>query len=208
MFVVSAREQQAMAIPNKRENKREAQAEARRNQLLDVARRLFADQGMERTSIKDIALAAGVAQGLIYHYFRGKDDLFWAIIARDGPLPALAAIFTDIAALPVREFLVQLMTLGYVAMAERQDLIRLVLHEALALPQLQDRVRDFQRVLLDLLAGALDARVASGELRPHDTRLTARMIGGTLFALQFTGLPAEPYVAQAVETLLDGIEAR
>ncbi|HKS70319.1 MAG TPA: TetR family transcriptional regulator [Ktedonobacterales bacterium] len=193
-----------MAAPNKRE----AQAEARRNQLLDVARRLFAEQGMERTSIKDIALAAGVAQGLIYHYFRSKDDLFWAIIERDGPLPVLAAIFSGAETLPVRESLVRAMTRGYAAMAERQDLLRIVLHEALARPQLQERLRTFQRMILGLMAGYLDGRVAAGELRPHDTQLTARMIGGALFALQFTGLPAEPYVGQVVDTLLRGIEAR
>lgn len=193
-----------MAMPNKRE----AQAEARRNQLLDVARQLFAQQGMERTSIKDIAAAAGVAQGLIYHYFRSKDELFWAILERDGPLPVLAAIFADAGALPLRAFLVQALMRGYAAMAERQDLIRLVLHEALARPRLQDRLRNFQRMLLEFLAGYLDARVAAGELRPHDTRLTARMIGGALFALQFTGLPAEPYVAEVVDTLLQGIAAR
>lgn len=193
-----------MAIPNKRE----AQAEARRNQLLDVARRLFAERGMERTSIKDIAAATGVAQGLIYHYFRGKDDLFWAILERDGPLPALAAIFAGAEELPVRAFLVQVMTLGYTAMSERQDLIRIILHEALARPELQARLRDFQRALVEFIASYLDTRVAAGDLRPHDTRLTARMIGGTLFAMQFTGLPAEPYVAEAVEMLLGGIAAR
>lgn len=188
--------------------KREVQAEARRNQLLDVARRLFAERGMERTSIKDIAVAAGVAQGLIYHYFRSKDDLFWAILERDGPLPVLAAIFSDAQALPLRAFLIEAMTRAYGVMAERQDLIRLVLHEALARPQLQDRLRTFQRMLVGLLAGYLEARVAAGELRPHDTQLTARMFGGALFALQFTGLPAEPYVTEVVDTLLRGIEAR
>lgn len=193
-----------MSVPNRRE----VQAEVRRNQLLDVARRLFAEQGMERTSIKEIAVAAGVAQGLIYHYFRSKDELFWAIIERDGPLPVLTEIFSDADALPVRDFLTQALTRGYAAMAERQDLIRLVLHEALARPQLQDRLRMFQHVLLGLMGGYLDGRVAAGELRPHDTQLTARMIGGALFALQFTGLPAEPYVAQVVDTLLWGIEAR
>jgi AcrR family transcriptional regulator len=188
--------------------KREVQAEARRNQLLDVARRLFAEQGMERTSIKDIAVAADVAQGLIYHYFRSKDELFWAILERDGPLPVLSAIFGGAEALPTREFLVRAMSQAYAAMAERQDLIRLVLHEALARPQLQDRLRAFQGMLLGTVAAYLEGRVAAGELRPHNTQLAARMLGGTLFVLQFTGLPAEPYVAEAVDTLLHGIAAR
>src|SRR5947207_13797278 len=55
--------------------RRAAQARGRRAQLLDAALALFAAQGFERATIKDLSEAAGVAQGLVYHYFRGKDEL-------------------------------------------------------------------------------------------------------------------------------------
>src|SRR5579871_543324 len=49
--------------------RRTQQAEERREQLIDTALRVFAEKGWDATSIPDLARAAGVAQGLMYHYF-------------------------------------------------------------------------------------------------------------------------------------------
>jgi len=49
--------------------RRELQAQERRNQLIDAALALFAEKGLDNTTIKDLAARVGVAQGLIYHYF-------------------------------------------------------------------------------------------------------------------------------------------
>lgn len=56
--------------------------EARREQLLDVALELLGSRGYDATSTRDIALAAGVTDGLIYKYFETKDDLLAAAIDR------------------------------------------------------------------------------------------------------------------------------
>ncbi len=48
----------------------------RRQQIIDAALAVFADEGYEGAKTKEIALRAGVAQGLIYFYFRDKEDLF------------------------------------------------------------------------------------------------------------------------------------
>ena len=40
---------------------------------------MFADQGFHKTRMSDIAQAAGVSQGTLYHYFRSKDELFLAV---------------------------------------------------------------------------------------------------------------------------------
>jgi AcrR family transcriptional regulator len=44
--------------------------------VLDAARKLFAAQGFEATSIDAIAARAGVAKGAVYHHFASKDDVF------------------------------------------------------------------------------------------------------------------------------------
>lgn len=58
---------------------RERQAEATRQQLVDVARQLFTERGYAGTSVEDIIERAGVARGALYHHFRGKDALFAAV---------------------------------------------------------------------------------------------------------------------------------
>ena len=54
---------------------RTAPATDRRRQILDAAVRVFARQGYHACRVSDIADEAGVAYGLVYHYFRSKDEV-------------------------------------------------------------------------------------------------------------------------------------
>ena len=49
-------------------------------QLLAAAQRVFAEKGVSRTSLQDIALAAGASRGAIYWHFKNKADLFNAMM--------------------------------------------------------------------------------------------------------------------------------
>ena len=51
-----------------------------REQLLGVGRRLFQERAFDEISIDDIAAAAGVSKGLLYHYFEGKRGLYVATV--------------------------------------------------------------------------------------------------------------------------------
>jgi AcrR family transcriptional regulator len=50
-------------------------AAEKRRQILDAAVRVFAQQGFNQCRVSDIADEAGVAYGLVYHYFRSKDEV-------------------------------------------------------------------------------------------------------------------------------------
>jgi len=52
-----------------------AAAVDKRRQILDAAIRVFARQGFHSTRVSDIADEAGVAYGLVYHYFKSKDEV-------------------------------------------------------------------------------------------------------------------------------------
>ncbi|MFG1923953.1 helix-turn-helix domain-containing protein [Cryptosporangium sp. NPDC048952] len=51
-----------------------------RASLLDAAVRLIAERGTRRTSMTDIAQAAGIAKGTLYNHFRNKDEVFAALV--------------------------------------------------------------------------------------------------------------------------------
>lgn len=53
-----------------------------RYRLLDAAEHVFAEKGVSRTSLHDIAQAAGVSRGAIYWHFKNKADLFNAMMER------------------------------------------------------------------------------------------------------------------------------
>ena len=48
--------------------------------LVDVARQLFAKNGMENTTMNDIAQASGKGRRTLYTYFKSKDDIYFAVI--------------------------------------------------------------------------------------------------------------------------------
>ncbi len=65
-----------------RAEKNEQIREERQAAILKEARRLFVQRGLSATKISDIAAAAGLSHGLVYHYFPTKDAIYEAIVAR------------------------------------------------------------------------------------------------------------------------------
>jgi len=55
---------------------------ARRAQILDAATRVFAEKGFHGATVRDVAKAAGIADGTIYIYFKSKTDLMLGILDR------------------------------------------------------------------------------------------------------------------------------
>lgn len=58
------------------------EALATRDRLLDAAELVFSEKGVSRTSLSDIAAAAGASRGAIYWHFKNKADLFNAMMER------------------------------------------------------------------------------------------------------------------------------
>ena len=57
-------------------------AEERRNEILDVAERLFCAKGFDNTSTNDILEEIGIARGTLYYHFKSKEDILDAMIER------------------------------------------------------------------------------------------------------------------------------
>lgn len=51
--------------------------------LIDVARRLFAEKGMENTTMNDIAIESGKGRRTLYTYFNSKEELYLAIVEKE-----------------------------------------------------------------------------------------------------------------------------
>src|SRR5689334_11362848 len=70
----------AKQATDERRSLRQEQAILRRAQILETALGLFARQGFDGTSTKQIAQSAGIAEGLIFHYFPTKAQLLTAVL--------------------------------------------------------------------------------------------------------------------------------
>ena len=62
--------------------KTKEEAQETRNAILDAAELVFQEHGVSRTSLAEIAAAAGVTRGAIYWHFANKADLFDAMVDR------------------------------------------------------------------------------------------------------------------------------
>lgn len=191
----------------KRATWRDQQAEERRRQLLDTALALFAQRGFDNTTVKELSEAAGVAQGLVYHYFRSKEELLFAVLERQSFLPELRRLLAVPPDQPAAEVLQAVAHDFSALLAEREPLLRLVAREAQTDPRVAAALQRLIRESVELLAGYLAARIRAGELRPHDPSVTARTLFYTVVMLRLTRTPDDGFLPAFVHTLLHGVAA-
>ncbi len=71
-----------------------------RQKLVDVARQLFAKNGLENTTMNDIAVASGRGRRTLYTYFKSKEDVYYAVI--ESELERLSDRMDEVAAKDTR----------------------------------------------------------------------------------------------------------
>lgn len=71
----------------------------RREQIMTAALRVFAAKGFAATKIGDIAARAGMSHGLVYHYFKSKEEIFHEILKR--AMQTSAQSLLTVEALPI-----------------------------------------------------------------------------------------------------------
>ena len=71
-----------------------------RQRLVDVARQLFAKNGLENTTMNDIAVASGKGRRTLYTYFKSKEDVYFAVI--ESELERLSDKMDEVAAKKIR----------------------------------------------------------------------------------------------------------
>lgn len=91
----------------------------KRRQILDAAVRVFARQGFHATRVADIADEAGVAYGLVYHYFRSKDEVLNELFSERWSLLLAAIEEADRAGGPHRDRLAAVA--GFIVDSYRHD---------------------------------------------------------------------------------------
>ena len=99
--------------------------EARRRQILDAARRLFAANGFHATSMQDLLAECGLSAGAVYRYFPSKEDMIVAI-AEEAMGSVRKVVADDIDDLTLPE-IVRRMLVAVDERADRDDLGRLAL---------------------------------------------------------------------------------
>src|SRR5207245_8271831 len=77
----------------KEEVSRRLTASARRAQLIEVGRAVFAERGYEAASVEEIAERAKVSKPIVYEHFGGKEGLYAVVVDRE--MERVVAIISD-----------------------------------------------------------------------------------------------------------------
>ncbi|NNH71509.1 TetR/AcrR family transcriptional regulator [Nocardia uniformis] len=201
--------------PSSRIERRKAEL---RQEIIDAAFALFAEQGYHATGIADIATELGIGHGTFYRYFSNKRDIIDHVID-DLAARIVEALGTDNApdaATSLAEYRMQIERIGRalnVIFLEDRRVAQLLLFQATGIDkELTMRLYGLLDTADMLTAGYLEHGVDMGYLRADlDTRNTARAVTGMILAAILHGMrdPDENAMSdmtQAIRRLLiDGV---
>ena len=156
----------------------------RREELLALAAGLFAEHGLRATTVRDIADAAGILSGSLYHHFSSKEAIVDEILR--GFLDSLFGDYRRIvdAGMGPRATLEGLVRASFEAIHHHRDEVAIYQDELKHLrgnprfEYLRERNTEFR----DMWTTVVDEGMASGEFRADlDTRLTYRFLRDTVW---------------------------
>lgn len=187
--------------------------ENRRSELLGIAAKLFAEKGFRNTTVRDIADAAGILSGSLYHHFDSKESMVDEILSTFqeelfGQYDAILAGDDD----PLAK-LEQAVVVSFEAIDKHRDEVAIFQNDAAYLltfdrfAYLGERNQQSREVWLTLLQSGIDAGVLRDDL---DLELTYRFIRDTIWVAVSWYRPGgrrthAEIAKQYLSILLDGI---
>lgn len=157
---------------------RQARRAARRKaEILEAAARVFAEKGFHRTTTREIAQAADIAEGTIYNYFESKDDLLISLIDWLADLGQRREMYAQSLAVDVRQSFNDFMLQRFSVLKDRNTLLMAVLPEIIVSPYLRELYQ--QRVLIPAvrdLEDHIQARIERGQIQNTNVPLAIRLL--------------------------------
>ncbi len=152
----------------------------KRQLILEAAVRVFARQGYEASPVGDIAAQAGVAYGLVYHYFGSKDAVLEAVFREAwGRLLAAVALAEETGETAADQLglVVKIVLRSW---RDDPDLVRLLVREVTRSPHIQDELDEIGQAFASLRR-IIERGQSEGTFRAElDTQLAAWMLYGAL----------------------------
>lgn len=169
---------------------------ARRNQILDAATQVFAEKGFARATIRDIATAAGIADGTIYNYFENKTGLLLGLLNRLNESDQRQEHFAQSAEMDITDFIQ-----GYVkhrlehVSGDALRLLQVVLAEVLINRELRELY--FQQVIaptLTIAEQSFEQWSKEGKIVTGDPRMAPRLLASMALGVLMLRLMGDSYL--------------
>jgi AcrR family transcriptional regulator len=180
----------------------------KRKLILDAAIRVFAERGYHGARVGDIAEDAGVAHGLLYHYFASKDDVLRTIFIENWGELIVRFRAVEAADEPAPEKLEGIAKILLRTWRNDPALVTVMVREVARSQQLRDLVDDVREAFVIVQRIIEDGQTAGAFRRDIDARLASWLFYGgleeVLTGWVLGGLPdSEEDVARAERTAID-----
>jgi TetR/AcrR family transcriptional regulator, fatty acid metabolism regulator protein len=155
-------------------------ADARRSKIRDAAVRVFARKGFHNARVGDIATEAGVAHGLLYHYFESKDALLESVFRETWS--AMLDLIREVeeSGEPASEQLRRVAAVVLRTWRRDPDLVRVLVREVTRTPQIQRQAEEVGHAY-QAIERIVRIGQERGEFRTDlDARLAALVLYGAL----------------------------
>jgi AcrR family transcriptional regulator len=158
--------------------------EQRRGQVISAAMRLFSSKGFDGTSTREIALAAGINEALIFRHFRTKEDLYWAVVSsriQAAGRQEKIREYLNSSRMDAREVLAAIAENLLDRTTEDSDLTRLLLFSALRNSDLSESFfRTYMAGIYEAIASFIRHGIRNGRFRKVDPVVAARGFMGMI----------------------------
>ena len=180
---------------------------ARRNQILDAATTIFAEKGFHRSTIRDVAKAAGIADGTIYIYFENKTALLLGILDRLNESDRREAYFEQATDMDIDVFFRMHLRqrLAYIG-PKGMQVIQIVLSEILVNLDLRDMY--YEKIIaptFELAERYFYTWMEQKLIRQFDVPIMMRMITSMVLGLLVLRLLGDPTIEAQWDKLPDVI---
>jgi AcrR family transcriptional regulator len=153
-----------------------------RTRILQAAQRLFAHQGYNSTTTRDLAQAAGVAEGTVFRHFGNKKTIL-VELATEGWVEILTDLLTELSEMGSYKAVAQVMRRRMLHLHKNGDLLRVCFLEAQFHPELRDRIQEeVIAKMTDVAEAFFETAMEKGIYRPMNPRLVAHVFLG-MFAV-------------------------
>ncbi|MFM7447364.1 MAG: TetR/AcrR family transcriptional regulator [Leptolyngbyaceae cyanobacterium] len=153
-----------------------------RDRILKAALRLFAKRGFEATTTRDLAEAAGVAEGTLFRHFPTKKAILIEV-ATQGWVDLLTDLLTALSEMGSYRAIAQVMRKRMLHLHENADIMRVCFMEAQFHPDLRERIqREVIDKMTDVTEAFFETAMEQGVYRQMSPKTVARVFLG-MFAV-------------------------
>ncbi len=178
-----------------------------RNRILQAALSLFAKQGYDGTTTRDLAQAAGVAEGTLFRHFENKKAILVEVVTH-GWVDILTDLLTELSEMGSYKAVAQVMRRRMLHMHENANLMKVCFMEAQFHQDLRDRIQtEVITKMTDVAEAFFEDAMNRGTYRRMDPKMVARVFVGMFAIAGFSyDTIAEPGASpQAMQQMAEGI---